>query len=221
MNDYIKLPRSWLDRRIVSEPDYLKAVAYLATKIDANGSVDFSSGDAKMLFGMSPRRYRTFMSLITSDKQIDKQATNKTTNIKFEYQIVTTAKRQTKRQTSDKQIDKQKQPKFIPPTEDEVKAYVLEKGYHFNPVDFIPYYEKQGWKQANGLPLVDWKAGCRYWETVWKQKHGTQFYYQLNHGTAKPTYAADGREIDQYSELEDAAISILCRSADFLASGND
>lgn len=108
MADFIKLPRSWLDSRITSEADYLKAVVYLATKIGENGSVDFSSGDAKMMFGMSPRRYRTFMSLITNDKQIDKQATNRTTNIRFECQIVATPKRQARRQTGDKPTDKQK-----------------------------------------------------------------------------------------------------------------
>lgn len=47
---------------------------------------------------------------------------------------------------------------FVPPSEEEVETYVREKGYHFNPAQFVPYYKKQGWKQANGQPIKDWRA---------------------------------------------------------------
>lgn len=85
MNDSYHIPRDWLSARILEADDFLRAAIYLARKINDEGSADFSSGDAKLLFGMSPRRYRTFMSLITSDKLTDKQATNRTTNISFRY----------------------------------------------------------------------------------------------------------------------------------------
>lgn len=185
MNGFITLPRSWLDSRITGNPDFLAAVAYLAKEINEKGVVEFSSGDAKLRFGMSPRRYRTFMSLITGDKLTDKQATNRTTNIAFDCQIVTSTKRQARRQTGDKPNDKQTHKKFIPPTEPEVKAYVLEMGYHFNPEAFVPHYQSKGWKVGNE-PMKDWRAACRTWETSWKQKYGEQFYYQINE-TRQPT----------------------------------
>lgn len=85
MDDFYHIPRDWLSPKITEADDFLRAVIYLARKINDDGSADFSSGDAKLLFGMSPRRYRTFMSLITNDKLTDKQATNRTTNISFRY----------------------------------------------------------------------------------------------------------------------------------------
>ncbi len=108
MSRYIMLPRSWLDPQITDHDDFLKAAIYLAKEINEHGSVSFSSGDANMRFGMSPRRYRTFMKIITSDKLTDKEATNTTTNISFECQDITATTRQAKRQTGDKPSDKQK-----------------------------------------------------------------------------------------------------------------
>lgn len=183
MKGFIQIPQTWLEPKIINEPDFLRAVVYLSKEINENGSVDFSSGDAKLRFGMSPRRYRTFMALITNDKHCDKQATNKTTNITFECQVVTRAKRQATQQTSDKQNDKQTRQVFTPPTEQEVRDFVAERGFHFDPDSFIPFYESKGWKVGNA-PMKDWRAACRSWEQRWKEKHGNIFYYQVN-GTAK------------------------------------
>lgn len=186
MTDYIMLPRAWLEPQITSQPDFLRAAVYLAKEINEHGSVQFSSGDANMLFGMSPRRYRTFMQIIANDKQTDKQTTNKTTSITFDCQSLISTKRQTKRQTNDKQTDKQKPTKFTPPTDEEVRLYVTEKGYHFDPTQFVPFYKSKGWKIGKE-PMKDWRAACRTWEIRWKEKHGEQFYYQL----AIPTTTRD------------------------------
>ncbi len=100
MNDFALIPLSWLDPKIVSEPDFLKAVIYLAKEIHKNGSVNFSSGDAMKMFSMTKRRYRTFMSLITGNTQTNRHATHQTTNISFACQVVTQPLRQPKRQTA-------------------------------------------------------------------------------------------------------------------------
>jgi hypothetical protein len=50
--------------------------------------------------------------------------------------------------------------KFKPPTLDEVRAYVAEKGYTFDPETFHAYYESQGWKKANGRPVESWHGCC-------------------------------------------------------------
>ena len=99
MTDYIMLPRAWLESAITSQPDFLRAAVYLAKEINEHGSVKFSSGDANMMFGMSPRRYRTFMQIIANDKQTDKQTTNKTTTNSFDSHSFTTTKNQAMRQT--------------------------------------------------------------------------------------------------------------------------
>jgi hypothetical protein len=49
---------------------------------------------------------------------------------------------------------------FTPPTVDEIRAYVTEKGYTFDPETFHAYYDSQGWKKANGQPVSSWKGCC-------------------------------------------------------------
>jgi len=60
---------------------------------------------------------------------------------------------------------------FIPPTLDEVIAYVNEKGYNFDPELFLAYYEANGWIQGN-RPVKNWKACCVSWE-----KNGDKYNY--------------------------------------------
>jgi hypothetical protein len=50
--------------------------------------------------------------------------------------------------------------RFKPPTLEEVRAYVEEKGYTFDPEAFHAYYDSQGWKKANGQPVSSWKGCC-------------------------------------------------------------
>ena len=57
------------------------------------------------------------------------------------------------------------QPKstFSKPTLEEVLAYVIEKGYHFDAERFYYYYESVGWKVGK-KPMKSWKAACVTWE---------------------------------------------------------
>lgn len=50
------------------------------------------------------------------------------------------------------------------PTIEEVKAYVQEKGYHFDPQHFWDYYEASGWHFSSGKPIKSWKQCCVTWE---------------------------------------------------------
>lgn len=55
---------------------------------------------------------------------------------------------------------------FIPPTLDEVTAYVQERGSKVDPQGFIDFYAAKGW-QIGKTPMRDWKAACRnaeHWE---------------------------------------------------------
>lgn len=57
-----------------------------------------------------------------------------------------------------------RKPNICHPTIEEVKAYVREKGYHFDPQHFWDYYEASGWKMQNGKPVKSWKQCCVTWE---------------------------------------------------------
>lgn len=59
--------------------------------------------------------------------------------------------------------------KFVPPTIEDVEAYCAERRAQgkSNNVDaeaFIAHYEKQKWKQSNGLKLENWRAAIITWE---------------------------------------------------------
>lgn len=51
---------------------------------------------------------------------------------------------------------------FVPPTLEEVKAYILEKGYAVDADRFIDFYESKGWMIGNNK-MKDWKAAVRTW----------------------------------------------------------
>lgn len=60
--------------------------------------------------------------------------------------------------------------RFVPPTVDEVSAYIQEHGYHFEATDFIAYYEVRNWV-PNGAKrqMASWKSACTTWEGHWKR----------------------------------------------------
>ena len=53
--------------------------------------------------------------------------------------------------------------RFVPPTEDEVALYCIERRNHVNAAKFIDYYSSNGWKVGKN-PMKDWKAAVRTWE---------------------------------------------------------
>lgn len=95
----------------------------------------------------------------------------------------------------DNKIDSNSKPKakrFTAPTVDQIKEYCAERKNGLDAQRFIDYYERQGWKLANGRPMVDWKAAIRTWE-------------QRDKKTEKPTPTrfTDFQQRDyDYAELE-------------------
>lgn len=61
--------------------------------------------------------------------------------------------------------------KFRKPTLEEVKAYIKEKGYVFDPEAFMSYYESNGWRVGRN-PMKSWKAACAYWNKNEKSVKG-------------------------------------------------
>lgn len=59
------------------------------------------------------------------------------------------------------------------PSVEEVRAYVTEKGYHFDPQHFFDYYSASGWKMQSGKPVKSWKQCCVTWERNWKKNDPT------------------------------------------------
>jgi len=56
--------------------------------------------------------------------------------------------------------------RFVPPTVEEVAAYVQKRGSKVDPQGFIDFYASKGW-MVGKTPMKDWKAACRnaeHWE---------------------------------------------------------
>ena len=51
---------------------------------------------------------------------------------------------------------------FVPPSVEEVKAYIEEKGYSINPDSFVDYYTSNGWHVGRNK-MKDWKDCVRSW----------------------------------------------------------
>lgn len=198
-DEFIHIPRDWLTAKVLTDPCYARAVLYLAKEIADNGVASITSSEAEARFGLSHKRYRTLLDLLEKGKQTGRQRTNKRTNITIEYQCAKSAEGQTK----GKQKGKQKQAKFLPPTEQEAIEFITEKGYHFNPAEFVSWNQSKGWKVGN-QPMKDWRAACQTWEIRWKEKYGDKFYYQIGAADNAPH-----QQKDRYSDLESAAETIL------------
>ena len=65
-----------------------------------------------------------------------------------------------------------KQPRFSPPTVEEVAAYCRERKNGIDAAQFVDYFAQAGWKLSNGNPLRDWKAAVRTWEKRDKARPG-------------------------------------------------
>lgn len=62
-------------------------------------------------------------------------------------------------------------PRFVPPTVEEVTAYVQERGSRVDPQAFVDFYAAKGWMVGKNK-MRDWKAACRSaegWER-WDRK---------------------------------------------------
>ena len=87
--------------------------------------------------------------------------------------------------------DNTKNNKFVPPTLEEVKAYMAEVGCNVDPQYFLDYQEARNWVLSNGKKAKDWKAVIRTW------KH--------NNFTRQPTSGTSGVKkvvAQQYTQRE-------------------
>lgn len=211
MSDYIRLPRSALSDELWRNKDFGCLLWFLLSRADEQGVATFTASDIELRFGISRQRLRTMLGkmqksgLATNHQPTTNQ---QATNITFDFQCLNnTEQPTTNQQATNKQPTKARKAtaKFTPPTDEEVAAYVAEKGYHFNPAQFVPHYQSKGWKVGKE-PMKDWRAACRTWENSWKEKHGERFYYEIQPATNRGALAV---QTDRYSELERAADTVL------------
>lgn len=72
---------------------------------------------------------------------------------------------------------------FIPPSLEEVTAYVATRTVKINPQSFIDHYEANGWMRGK-TKIKDWKACVRTWETN-NRGNGNGAHQQDNSAVAR------------------------------------
>ena len=65
--------------------------------------------------------------------------------------------------------EKKTTPRFKPPTVEDVRDYILEKGYHIDAEAFIAFYQSKGWKVGN-QQMKDWKSAVVTWEKRYEKE---------------------------------------------------
>lgn len=95
------------------------------------------------------------------------------TNTKITTKITTENKRDIKAQepiplfnpdSTNNQKEPRKKKQSIPPSLEEVEAYIKEKGYGLDAEEFMDGNAQRGWILNNGKKMADWKAAVRTWE---------------------------------------------------------
>ncbi len=213
--DYVALPRSALTDDMWQNAYAARLYFYLLRKADGNGEWKVSLKEIRADLGLTRQQYRTALDVLETTSIATAKGTAKTTSISL---CGIDNKRISKTAKTTSIATAKGTAKFTPPTDAEVTAYVAEKGYHFNPAQFVPHYQSKGWKVGN-QPMKDWRAACRTWENSWKEKHGTKFYYETQPiAIQRGAFAA---QTDRYSELERAAGAILRNAPYYDPAKND
>ncbi len=111
-----------------------------------------------------------------SDNCIDDQQSNKhlTNNQQTPNKHLTTNKNVRMKEyistSNEVECIRAKRTAFVPPTLEEVSAYVSEKGYSIDMERFIDFYTSKGWMVGKNK-MKDWKAAVRNW---WKNEKNNQ-----------------------------------------------
>ena len=105
-------------------------------------------------------------------KKLSVEITNKTTDKKLSVEPTGVISRDNKKlsveintkETTKETIQKKDQKAFTPPTLEDVRKYVTEKGIPVDPEAMFYHYEANGWVQGHsGKPVKKWQACCHTW----------------------------------------------------------
>ena len=74
---------------------------------------------------------------------------------------------------------------FIPPSEEDVIKYVIDKQLVINPHSFFSYYSRLDWKDNQGKQVKSWKGKAVTWDSREREKNPSALpYSSLSHRTS-------------------------------------
>lgn len=154
-------------------------MAYICEENKSNGvhhhdGMWWMRATAKSLCNSHPyigeRRMRTILTRLEEQGYVVSSEYNERLFDRTKWYAVTEAGyaltygNQTEVQAVPKKPKPKKEKPFVPPTREEVRAYVREKGYHFDPDQLYDYYEASDWTLSNGKRATRWRQCCVTWE---------------------------------------------------------
>lgn len=191
--DDVTIKGSWLNeswfRQKPSRLLWLLDLIHLSDQ----GTLTTSLGELSSLWCISRDEVRWFLSKLKELEIINAQTTHKSrtksTHITFCNSVSYTSTTHTERTQSAHEThtndapatpikEESKKPRRDRPNDvQEVRDYVQEKGYHFNPDEFYAFYESSNWYRGK-TKITNWKQCCVTWETKWK--NGRKDYEEAN-----------------------------------------
>lgn len=86
---------------------------------------------------------------------------------------------------------------LVPPTVEEVEAYFAANMLMGDPRLFWAYYDSQGWRKSNGLPISSWTSLALKWGIEERAREASKPPDQQRKPAPKPVNA-----VDDAAELE-------------------
>ena len=83
---------------------------------------------------------------------------------------------------------------FAQPTVEEAKAYFAANGLMGDPEAFWAYYDSQGWRKSNGLPISSWTSAALKWGVEERAREASKPPDQQRRPVPKPRNAVDPDE---------------------------
>ncbi len=77
---------------------------------------------------------------------------------------------------------------FKAPSVDEVRAYIQEKGYNIDPVQFVNYFEANDWKDSKGNKVKSWKQKVITWASYHRNNSPAQMMVAEEQPKPKMSY---------------------------------
>ena len=186
------------------------------------GSLVVGRKELALQTGVSEQSIRTALKKLESTGEITIKSTNKFSVINVEnwgkYQDLSGEDNQQNNQqltnnqpttnqqlTTSKPINQEtnkpyiesgaKTKRFVPPTYEEVEAYIKEKGYTMSAQRFVDFYESKNWFVGKNK-MKDWKAAVRNWQS--KENETTSFASKRVTESVK----TEGRKVRSVPRLE-------------------
>lgn len=106
------------------------------------------------------------------------------------------------RNSTPSQQSKAKRKKFVPPSLDEVKQYVAEKGLAIDARRFFDFYTEGEWHDGGGKPVKNWKQKALTWD---RREQETRKSKPPAQGPLRLTQAdIERRDAEQRKQIDDA-----------------